>query len=182
MNLAYLMNRLPSIRDWINDTLTQHAAQARPVDALNFHRLQFYFPPALRSSAKVVMVNEVPKPPLSSLGLPEFGEFEKQSFAGITFNDTYFIRSSDFTDEAIHFHELVHVIQWNYLGVDKFLIVYALGLLEHGYHNSPLEVMAYKHQQRFSSENSSYAVQQAVHAELDALLPSILDKAFRGGL
>ena len=47
------------------------------------------------------------------------------------------------TEEAIHFHELIHVIQWRLLGPEDFLKSYANGLDEFGYENSPLEKMAY---------------------------------------
>lgn len=32
--------------------------------------------------------------------------------------------------ESIHFHELVHVVQWSALGVDEFLLTYALGVAQ----------------------------------------------------
>jgi hypothetical protein len=46
-------------------------------------------------------------------------------------------------NETIHFHELIHVVQWRTLGPEQFLFIYANGLERFGYLNSPLEVMAF---------------------------------------
>ena len=68
---------------------------------------------------------------------------------GITYLDTYFLLPGGADDESLHFHELVHVIQWRVLGPENFLLLYAADLAERGYSDSPLEAMAYGHQQRF---------------------------------
>lgn len=52
-----------------------------------------------------------------------FESFEKADVAGTTYKDTYFIKRQNCFDESLHFHELVHVVQWDYLGVEKFLQV-----------------------------------------------------------
>ncbi|GEM_PF-3135545 len=41
------------------------------------------------------------------------------------------------------FHELVHVVQWSRLGVERFLLAYGFGLIRFGYYHGPLEEMAY---------------------------------------
>jgi hypothetical protein len=41
------------------------------------------------------------------------------------------------------------------LGVETFLLVYALGILEHGYEASPLEAIAYKLQNEFEEGENS---------------------------
>ena len=48
-----------------------------------------------------------------------------------------------------HFHELVHVVQWEHLGPEKFLLAYGAGLVRFGYERSPLEQMAYVFQANF---------------------------------
>jgi hypothetical protein len=62
--------------------------------------------------------------------------------SGITFDDTIFARDSELTDSLV-FHELVHVIQWDRLGVENFLLAYGVGLMQSGYEKSPLERIAY---------------------------------------
>ena len=71
-------------------------------------------------------------------------------WSGITFGNMYFVDQDD-TTEATHFHELCHVVQWQALGVRDFLMTYALGLLEHGYRQSPLEEIAYRLQAEFDA-------------------------------
>jgi hypothetical protein len=69
-------------------------------------------------------------------------------FDGITFDNTYFLRRG-LERESLHFHELVHVIQWQHLGIDRFLLAYGIGLAQFGYQSSPLEKMAYDLQLEF---------------------------------
>ena len=71
-------------------------------------------------NAKVVVVDQLPIPPLSSWGLTRFADFERGNFNGITYLDTFFLRRSQSRNEAIHFHELIHVIQWRISGQNIF--------------------------------------------------------------
>jgi len=80
---------------------------------------------------------------------------------GITYLNTYFVRDDRARDESLHFHELVHVIQWRLLGPEKFLALYAVGLERFGYRKSPLEVMAFNLQHRFQREAKPFNVEVA---------------------
>jgi hypothetical protein len=136
MNLETLALKLPLISGWIDKILADHAAQARPVAALGFTRLPQFYSAALLARAKVISVAKVPTPPLTQMGLPEFADFENMIPGGITYKDTYFVHDSQITNESLHFHELVHIVQWEHLGVDRFLLTYAAGLAAHGYCSS----------------------------------------------
>ncbi len=57
---------------------------------------------------------------------------------------TCFLKHRHTSNEALHFHELIHVVQWQSLGPERFLKTYAEGLERFGYRNSPLEKMAYE--------------------------------------
>ena len=85
---------------------------------------------------------------------------------GITYLNTYFVRANQAGDESLHFHELVHVIQWRILGPEKFLAAYADGLERFGYRGSPLEVMAYDLQARFDARETAFEVAVEVEARL----------------
>jgi hypothetical protein len=159
----------PLIRDWIGQTLAAHAEQAKPVASLNFPRLPHYYSHELLARAKVVFVDKCPVPPLGAFGLTQFDEFENMSIAGITYLDTYFALWYEAELEALHFHELVHVIQWQCLGPERFLALYANGLEQYGYRHSPLEVMAYNHEAQFKSGQPVYAVEAAVREQLKRL-------------
>lgn len=135
--------KYPPILGWIQHTLARHAPQAQTVAALGFRRLPQYFRPELLAATKVVAVEIVPTPPLSKLGLGQFSEFENMTADGMTYLDTFFVEDESRRNEALYFHELVHVIQWQILGPKRFIAAYADGLERNGYRNSPLEVMAY---------------------------------------
>jgi quercetin dioxygenase-like cupin family protein len=103
---------LPAISKWIPSTLDAHAGSAKPVASFQFLRLPRYFSEQLLSTTSVVVTDHLPKPPLSAWGLSEFASFEQQPMNAITYLDTYFVKPSAATAESLHFHELVHVIQW----------------------------------------------------------------------
>src|SRR5260370_31149371 len=138
---------LPAMLDWIDMTLAAHASVSRPVRSFNFQRLPHYFSEAILTTTDVIVVDRVPTPPLSALGLIEFKTFEAQDMAGITFKDTYFLQADHADTESVHFHELVHVVQWKVLDPQRFLLLYADGLARYGYADSPLEIMAVCHQE-----------------------------------
>jgi len=139
------------------------------VSSFNFPRLPQYFSKELLSTANVVLTDRLPVPPLSALGLSEFADFENQPISGITYKDTYFLERSAAGEESLHFHELVHVIQWQVLGPKDFLLLYAIGLNEHGYLECPLEEMAYEHQRRFDAGEPPYSVESEVREQTLAL-------------
>ena len=121
----------PKVMGWIKQILWTHRAETRPV-------------------IKFVVVDRVPMPPLSSIGLSRFSEFERGDYDGITYLDTYFLKKSAADDETLHFHEMIHIVQWRLLGAEFFLAMYAGGLETFGYRNSPLEKMAYDAQELFA--------------------------------
>jgi len=163
---------VPIILEWMQRTLDVHAGEKRSVASLKFARLPRYFSAELLTSASVVVVDRLPVPPLSAMGLPEFASFENQPTSGITYLDTYFIEPSAATNESAHFHELIHVVQWQVLGPQNFLLLYAAGLAEHGYLGCPLEAMAYGHQRRFDVHWPSYSAEEKVQRQTLPLLAS----------
>ena len=173
MNIALLMEKLPVIRAWVDDTLKTYAPQAALVGADRFQKLPLYYPTTLLNSTRVVITSDKVVPPLSRMGLSEFADFEQGDYAGITYVNTCFIRPEHASEESLYFHELVHVIQWHQLGIDRFLLAYAIGLLQWGYRDSPLERMAYSHQANFEGHMVPYDVTKAVKAETDTLAQTL---------
>lgn len=140
---------LPIIRQWIDDLLNSYRSQTTAVIDLAFPTLPQLFPIDLLQKTKVVILNgKIPYSPLSSIGFPDFASLENMAFSGVTYKDTYFLNQA-YRQESLHFHELVHVVQWDTLGVDNFLRAYGVGILQYGYQNSPLEQMAYSLQRGF---------------------------------
>lgn len=173
MNPKELLEKLPSVRAWIDRTLAENSNRARPVASYGFPRLGGFYSSDLLTTAMVVEVGRVPVPPLSELGLTGFDEFESGNYAGITFFDTYFVQAGEALRESLHFHELVHVVQWQHLGVERFVMAYALGYLQGGgYRANPLEVMAYDLQDHFEKGGQAFDVEALVRRQLDGLIPT----------
>jgi hypothetical protein len=139
---------LPQVRSWIDAYRQRHAQHARTVDSLGMSRLASYYPTEFLARVKRVTVQHIEFPPVHQFGVPEFAGLQQMRFDGITFMDTYYVAQGQET-EALHFHELVHVVQWAQLGADNFLLAYGAGLLQQRYENAPLERMAYSMQAQF---------------------------------
>jgi hypothetical protein len=144
---------VPRVKTWIVDVLQAHAQSAMPASTLEFARISHCFPLEFLEVVRVIEIDEVPRPPLDRFGLPELSRTFPLG-TGLTLNDTYFIARPMRTVEGLHFHELVHVAQWRHLGMDRFLLAYAAGLMEFGYRQNPLENMAYKLQGEFENGKS----------------------------
>ncbi len=159
---------LPEVRQWIDRLLDAHANRACAVSTLGLTRLSACFPQELLERAKVVSVERVPFPPVDRFGLPELASTQQMSFEGITFKDTFFLQQGH-TSEELHFHELVHVVQWARLGVDNFLLAYGIGLLSAGYAQSPLEQMAYALQRSFELGTAPQELVRIIEQGTDAI-------------
>ena len=110
---------------------------------------------------------------------PFYGELVKMGFepaalpnfalmAAITFADTV-VSHERFTDRLL-FHELVHVVQYEKLGVVEFAAKYVRGFLSGGsYEAIPLEVNAYELDRRFAeAPTKAFSVALEVGAWVDA--------------
>jgi len=169
-----LAEKLPLIERWIDELLRQHRPFARSVASLPFERLRRCYLPETLAAARVVYVDRVPTPPLTAMGLPEFAAFEHMDANGITFRDTFFVERALADDESLHFHELVHIVQWRVLGPRDFLLAYAAGLATpEGYAGNPLEVIAYGLQEQFEGGavfRAEPLIEQHLRTEIPALL------------
>ena len=173
---------LSVVREWIEKLLEDNKEQAIPVISLNFPRLQKVFASDLLEKAKVIVVTgQVPfpqlPPALSSMGLPDFAQMWNASVAGVTYKDTFFVNNLHQT-ESIYFHELVHVVQWERLGVDNFLLAYVAGLMQFGYQDSPLEQMAYSLQEDFENDRLPDGINDLIQQRADAVWADVASLIF----
>lgn len=159
------LHKLSEIKGWINKLLEKNEGQMIAVNTLGFNILPKYFSESLLSETNVIFCKTVPVAPLNEMGLHKFSEMESKEFIGMTYLDCFFLREDNINNESLFFHELIHIIQWRYLGIDKFLICYAIGLFEKGYRNSMLEKMAYNHQNNFDN-GIIYDVEESVLSEM----------------
>lgn len=159
----------PQMYEWIRQTLVSNVVKAHTVDSVGFKRLPLYFGSELLSTTKFVVIDRVPVPPLSAMGLQQFADFERGDWGGMTYLDTFFVQQSRASDESIYFHELIHVLQWRLLGPERFLAAYADGLETLGYHKSPLEAMAYDAEKAFVAQSQVFDAEDFVRGKLRVL-------------
>jgi hypothetical protein len=69
-------------------------------------------------------------------------DFIDMNFNGITYKNTYYILPHAINDLRLHFHELVHVAQWEMLGSNSFIERYIREIQKYSYAQAPLEIMA----------------------------------------
>ena len=111
----------PKLQARIQKTLAAYEKDAQPTASMRFARLPLYFDHTSLEAARFIPIDRVPTPPLAAMGLDRFAAFEQGDFNGVTYLDRYFIKRPVVTEEALHFHELIHVAQWRLLGPESFL-------------------------------------------------------------
>jgi hypothetical protein len=156
-----LQRALPLVEQWIDELHSRQVNQSVSASETGFKRLATCFPESLLKSTRSTSIDKIPFPPVSEYGLPEFQAMAAMPMAGITFGDMYFVHPTN-SSEGIHFHELVHVVQWSRLGVRPFLLTYAVGIAQYGYVQSPLEAIAYDLQSRFEQQAMLKSVPELV--------------------
>lgn len=175
MNSTDLVRRfhsaLPLVRGWIDKILKENAGHAVPVADVDLPRIRRIFPADLLKKTKVV-TGSVPFPPLSLMGLHELSEMETMRMSGVTYKDTFFLKDSQQT-ESLYFHEMVHAVQWERLGVNNFLLAYGIGLMQFGYRESPFEQMAYSLQTAFDQGQLGPGVVGLIQRGTDAVWSSV---------
>jgi len=165
---------LSLFREQIEQILEDNKEKTVPVISLDFPNLPKVFPSDLLEKAKVVTVTgALPfptlPPALRRMGLlPDFRQMASASDAGVTYKDTFFVNSLH-RDESVYFHELVHIVQWERLGVENFLLAYGFGLMQFGYRDSPLEQMAYSLQKDFENDRVPDGVVDLIRQRTDGV-------------
>ncbi|MGZ8164729.1 MAG: hypothetical protein ACXW04_04365 [Methylobacter sp.] len=140
---------LDNINSWIDQTLNHYSEQM--VSCERFcPQFNGFYPSEFLANSYFVIIDRLPKPDFPELRQAGFGGFIDMELEGITYKNTYFIKKGYESDVALHFHELVHVLQWQNLGALPFIQRYMEEILRFGYQNAPLEKMAYDLQSHFS--------------------------------
>jgi hypothetical protein len=147
--------------------------RAMPLDRNQKEAMEPFFPTSTLDSARVLVLSSerVCNPPfyveLLHMGfdvaiLPDFTDM-----AAITFVDTV-VSHVSFTDRLL-FHELVHVVQYQKLGLEGFTVRYVNGFLGGGvYVAIPLEMNAYELDARFAAAPTrAFSVADEVQAWID---------------
>ena len=159
---------------WIRDQRLALVDSASPIPSTVKQRLDPYFATEILDKAKVHLRPKLENPPFYSI-LAQNGvdiPLDFSTMLGITFDDTIVIAQSMLGDTNKHqllFHELVHVTQYHFLGIDQFMNHYVLGWASNGfdYYSIPLEVEAYKLDRAFA-EGDQFSVHKMLQAKYSA--------------
>ena len=176
-----LLKHAPAYHQWVDDLLAKHESSARQIAAYWFKRLPQFFNPETLAVAKCVEADSVPKIPWQEFGLP-VPEGMDIDFEGITFRNTYFLTRREANQESLHFHEMVHVVQWQMLGNDLFPLIYVLEALKGSYRTNFLEVMASNLTHFFIKANEPFNTDFFVAASIGQYLPAIFTQFIKGEL
>ena len=125
-----------------------------------------YFDPTTIDKVRWKTVSEFPTPSfLADLDIAEDKRFNVKRIVGLTFDDTILL-SDELTGRnrlSFLFHEFVHAVQFDALGIKLFALRYVEGWIKNGlkYRAIPLEQSAYGLQASFDS-GSLFSVEKVI--------------------
>jgi len=156
---------LNKIEQWIDQTNAKHKDQRHSCDRFT-DDFKGYYPESFLKQAYYVVLDEIPKINFPELRQFGFGDLMDMDANGITYKDTYYITPNGINNLRLHFHELVHVVQWEKLGAQNFITRYMSEIQNCGYTDAPLEKMAYALDARFSNKGEIIDVLNFVSEQL----------------
>lgn len=153
LNLAQVQQITRQLAEFITDQRRTYVPLAEPLTKEQRKRFAPYFPENILASTRFLRVDELANPPfypeLENLGFSNLPQ--SSSMAAATFIDVV-AAQQDFYD-ALRFHELVHAVQYQQLGLARFAQLYVAGFLNGGgYDHIPLEQNAYELDRRFTAD------------------------------
>ncbi len=153
------------IEAWIDSTNLKYQSQRNTCSIFSTSFSEFYSENFLKD-AYFVVVDNIPKPDFPELREAGLGDFMDMEANGITYKNTYYINEASAEDLRVHFHELVHVAQWGFLGAQGFIVRYIHEIQNYGYDNAPLELMAYGLDDHYSQGKTPMDVLSYVRSHL----------------
>lgn len=154
---------------WVMNRRRLYRRAALPLAADEVKLLTPYFGTAMLDRVRVMRVEQIPNPLAYSL-LPLIGRrppMDLASVSGMAFADTIVLATPKrgIDPAGLLFHELVHIAQYQMLGIRRFVGDYLRGWLENGrnYFAIPLECQAFELQDRFLAGSGEFDV----HFELE---------------
>ena len=170
---AQIHGLIQQVAEYIQSQREIYGQRATPLGVNQKVLMAPFFPQSVLDSARIVVLNDerVSNPPfypsLVEMGfdpalLPDFTQM-----GAITFVDTV-VSHGPMTNRTL-FHELVHVVQYEKLGLAMFAAKYVMGFLTGGsYDGIPLERNAYELDARFAAAPSdAFSVQGEVQEWID---------------
>jgi hypothetical protein len=164
---------IQQVAAYIDERRQTYRRTAVPLSQNQIASMRPFFPASTLDSARVVVLvgSRVGNPHVYGLLMAmgfEAGSLPNFSLmAAITFVDTV-VSHEAFTDRLL-FHELVHVVQYEKLGLGEFAAKYVRGFLSGGFYEAiPLEMNAYELDARFAAApTKAFSVRDEVQAWID---------------
>ena len=156
---------IDKIEQWIYQANSSHKEVRQPCSVFEERFKGFYSPDFLKT-AFFVVTDEIPKPDFPELREAGLGDFIDMDVGGITYNDTYYVKQGAANELRLHFHELVHVLQWRELTPQGFIERYIREIQGFGYDEAPLEKMAYTLDGHYQKQGRPLSVEQFVRENL----------------
>ncbi len=135
---------------WIKEQREFFRPLGRPLPDTARAQYAPFFEARLLQEVRLVTVPALKNPPFLAAYEATFADkaiplLDFTAMSGITFVDTILLVESHLDDPGIIFHELVHAVQYDRLGADKFVQLYLLGWINQGFNYAaiPLEMDAY---------------------------------------
>ncbi len=165
---------IQQVVEYIDRQRQMFRQRAVPLSPNQMVAMQPFFPASTLNAARVVVLagERVVNPPfygaLFQMGFEPAALPSFSLMAAITFVDTA-VSHEAFTDRLL-FHELVHAVQYEKLGLEGFANKYVRGFLSGGsYDGIPLEMNAYELDARFDeAPTKALSVSDEVQRWIDA--------------
>jgi hypothetical protein len=143
------------VENYISSSREKYASQAVPLTDAQRSAMSPFFSSGVLDAARLCVLRgtRVPNPSMYSMakmmGISNLPDFS--GMAAITFVDLI-VSHEDFND-ALLFHELVHVAQYAQMDMKEFAARFVNGFIQGGsYEEIPLEKMAHALESRFSQD------------------------------
>jgi len=167
---SYLIQKF---EEWLYQQREIHLPKARPLSNEERSRLSGYFEERILNLTRVATVDHIPNPQFYE----EFREREMPipmdftSAVGLTLLDCVLLQKGSWSISTL-FHEMVHVIQADLLGIRKLAELYLDDLAENGYLRVSFERQAYDLTARFT-QGKSFSVREILEKEFMKRFTSI---------
>ncbi|QSX31044.1 hypothetical protein JYB88_05210 [Shewanella cyperi] len=156
---------LSKIEQWIDETNRHYESHRISCDKF-INEFDGFYTKSFLENAFFVVVNTIPKPDFPGLREMGLGDLIDMHVDGITYKNTYYILPHVVNNLRIHFHELVHVAQWEFLGASNFIERYIREINHHSYEHAPLEEMAYGLDAHYSNGAEKIDIQNYVSEKI----------------
>jgi hypothetical protein len=165
---------------WVKEQRLAFRPRGRALPAALLAGFLPFFEARLLKEIRLVTVPALENPGFLEAYRQSFSEkglplLDFSSMPAITLVDTVLLadRFRPEDDRGLLFHELVHAVQYDLLGLDKFVELYLLGWINLGFNYAaiPLEMDAYELQNRYEANpGAAFPVQEEVSRSLELLL------------